>query len=243
MEESSSREKVLKNVRNALLNRQDKPVRDLDLTSSVFYDFEDTLDVTFAHHDVIYDELVQGVVSPVSQAAYLDVIGRLVERGARGVIAGCTEIELLVGTHALFQSDVRFRRLGLVIVDEEHDTSYKQEDGVLYNARDMAVLRASITGAQVAAAAKVVAGGLALPVRVSLTPDAPVAAGVDISADLARVNRGLPDYARVTRWVSAEGPFTPGNGLLTGTGRIRRDSVRAHHADAIESIYREAQTS
>jgi len=47
-------------------------------------------------HDVIYDELVQGVVSPVSQAAYLDVIGRLAERGAAGVIAGCTEIELLV---------------------------------------------------------------------------------------------------------------------------------------------------
>jgi aspartate racemase len=48
-------------------------------------------------HDVIYDELVQGVVSPESRAAYLDVIGRLVEGGARGVIAGCTEIELLVG--------------------------------------------------------------------------------------------------------------------------------------------------
>ena len=48
-------------------------------------------------HDVIYDELVQGVVSPVSKAAYLEVIGRLVERGAQGVIAGCTEIELLVG--------------------------------------------------------------------------------------------------------------------------------------------------
>ncbi len=48
-------------------------------------------------HDVIYDELVQGVVSPVSQTAYLDVIGRLVEHGAAGVIAGCTEIELLVG--------------------------------------------------------------------------------------------------------------------------------------------------
>ena len=48
-------------------------------------------------HDVIYGELVQGVVSPVSQDAYLRVIDRLVERGARGVIAGCTEIELLVG--------------------------------------------------------------------------------------------------------------------------------------------------
>lgn len=48
-------------------------------------------------HDVIYGELVRGVVSPTSKAAYLAVIERLLARGAEGVIAGCTEIELLVG--------------------------------------------------------------------------------------------------------------------------------------------------
>lgn len=48
-------------------------------------------------HDVIYDELVKGVIAPGSRTRYLRAIERLVERGATGVIAGCTEIELLVG--------------------------------------------------------------------------------------------------------------------------------------------------
>jgi aspartate racemase len=48
-------------------------------------------------HDVIYDELVQGVVRVESKSIYLEVIERLVAAGAAGVIAGCTEIELLVG--------------------------------------------------------------------------------------------------------------------------------------------------
>jgi len=47
-------------------------------------------------HRVIYDELVQGVISDASRRHYLEIIGRLTEAGAEGVIAGCTEIELLV---------------------------------------------------------------------------------------------------------------------------------------------------
>ena len=48
-------------------------------------------------HRIIYDELVRGIVTQESKQAYLDVIDRLLARGAMGVIAGCTEIELLVG--------------------------------------------------------------------------------------------------------------------------------------------------
>ncbi len=48
-------------------------------------------------HDVIYEELVRGVLREESKRAYLDVIERLRAAGAEGVIAGCTEIELLVG--------------------------------------------------------------------------------------------------------------------------------------------------
>ena len=47
-------------------------------------------------HQVIYDELCLGVVKEASRQAYREVIERLVEEGADGIILGCTEIELLV---------------------------------------------------------------------------------------------------------------------------------------------------
>jgi aspartate racemase len=48
-------------------------------------------------HRVIYDELCRGVVREESRELYRQVIRRLVDAGAQGVVLGCTEIELLVG--------------------------------------------------------------------------------------------------------------------------------------------------
>ncbi len=60
----------------------------------------------------------------------------------RAVAEGCANV--VVGARsALF---LPFRDLALIVVDEEHEGAFKQEDGVIYNARDMAVVRAHLGG-------------------------------------------------------------------------------------------------
>ena len=61
---------------------------------------------------------------------------RAVAEGAAPVVVGARS--------ALF---LPFPDLGLVVVDEEHETAFKQEDGVIYHARDMAVVRARMASA------------------------------------------------------------------------------------------------
>ena len=115
-------------------------------------------------------------------------------------MAGEGGVGLVVGARsALF---LPFRDLGLIVVDEEHDTSYKQEDGALYNARDMAVLRASLCDAQVVLAsatpcleswANAEAGKYA---RIDLTSRFGVAEMPDLSAIDMRAERLEP-----SRWI------------------------------------------
>ncbi len=71
--------------------------------------------------------------------------GRRREKIRAGVASG--EVQVVVGARsALF---LPFRQLGLIVVDEEHEGAYKQDDGVCYHARDMAVVRGKLENAAV----------------------------------------------------------------------------------------------
>ncbi|MEY4983969.1 MAG: hypothetical protein RIR62_2235 [Pseudomonadota bacterium] len=120
-------------------------------------------------------------------------VWRMVAEGQASLVVGARS--------ALF---LPYQRLGLVVVDEEHDTSYKQEEGVLYNARDMAVLRAAITGCAVVLAsatpsletwANVEAGKYArldLPARFGAA-EMPSLAAIDMRAANLPANRWISD--------------------------------------------------
>ena len=53
----------------------------------------------------------------------------------KGIIEN--KIKLVVGARSSLL--LPFKKLGVIVVDEEHDASYKQDEGVIYNARDMAI--------------------------------------------------------------------------------------------------------
>ncbi len=71
----------------------------------------------------------------------------MTERRRAWKMVAAGNAQLVVGARsALF---LPYQNLRCIVVDEEHDGSYKQDDGAIYNARDMSVLRASLCGAQV----------------------------------------------------------------------------------------------
>jgi aspartate racemase len=47
-------------------------------------------------HEIIYNELVKGIIIEASKQKFIEIIDKLIEQGAEGIISGCTEIELLI---------------------------------------------------------------------------------------------------------------------------------------------------
>src|SRR5436305_12226180 len=59
------------------------------------------------------------------------------------------EARIVVGTRSAIFAPVRSEDLALIVVDEEHDSSYKQEETPRYHGRDVAVMRGKLSGAAV----------------------------------------------------------------------------------------------
>lgn len=77
-------------------------------------------------------------VAPVAWHSHLTPAQR--RRHLKAIVSGHAPV-VLGARSALF---LPHTNLGLVVIDEEHDSSYKQEEGVFYNARDLAIKRAQI---------------------------------------------------------------------------------------------------
>ncbi|WP_421724846.1 primosomal protein N' [Bauldia sp.] len=71
-----------------------------------------------------------------------DLTPKMRERVWRGVASGA--VRAVIGARSALY--LPYKELGLIVVDEEHDLAYKQEDRVFYNARDMAVVRGHLAG-------------------------------------------------------------------------------------------------
>lgn len=89
--------------------------------------------------------------------------------------------------------------------------------------------------------AQAVVFGEARPFNVAILS---LRAGVDKSRVQAFVdvaNAQLPDYAKVSRWLLADEPFSVANGLFTGTGRPRREAIFKAYGDRIDAMYGEQE--
>ena len=85
--------------------------------------------------------------------------------------------------------------------------------------------------------------GEARPWNIAVIVPAGGAGKHEIEAAVQRVNRSLPDYARIGRWFAADTPFTIANGQLSGTGRLRRNAIQHQYESRMEALYRQELAS
>ena len=59
----------------------------------------------------------------------------------------------------------------------------------------------------------------------------------DIARDIEHINKNLPDYARIKKFIVARQAFSSTNQLLTDNGRLRRAAIFVAYVDGINDIY------
>ena len=79
--------------------------------------------------------------------------------------------------------------------------------------------------------------GEAKPWNVAIITTKPGAASSLLAGDIAQINQHLPDYARITKWLLADAPFSVANGQLTPNGRLKRDAIGQMYQDKINALY------
>lgn len=91
--------------------------------------------------------LHSGMTNPQRLQSWLAAHGSMASEGGDPIAAATSAARIVLGTRmAIFAS---LPRLRLIVVDEEHDPSYKQQEGARYSARDLAVYRGRLENAQV----------------------------------------------------------------------------------------------
>lgn len=90
---------------------------------------------------------------------------------------------------------------------------------------------------QAASIEQIAVFGEARPWNVAVVVPRPTSTRAELQADIAAVNKTLPDYAAVGGWVLAAEAFTGRNGLLTANGRKRRTSIAAKYGALIQASY------
>jgi len=162
----SSLNKYKKNTKKYKLNNEQKKALEyLNLVNNKF-DVSVLQGTTGSGKTLVYFERIKKIIDKNKQALVLlpeifltnefksrfeDFFGfepaiwhsKITPKNKRIIWKGIIEnkIRLIVGARSALL--LPFKKLGLIIVDEEHDASYKQVEGVIYNARDMAISRAS----------------------------------------------------------------------------------------------------
>ncbi len=79
--------------------------------------------------------------------------------------------------------------------------------------------------------------GEAKPWNVAIILPKSSAPEASIDEAVTEINRHLPDYARVTKWLHADVPFSVTNGQLTPNGRLKRDVIWQHYQDKINAFF------